>query len=246
MPQSPYSDVVADLFADLCALGRSSRAGAIAATAALVLVAPAGNRHAEAHPGGTDEEGCHTCHTDCEKWDETAGEEHCHDGGDEEGESEGTSDGGDEESEEVPLEEGAEVYVDKVLDGDTLVVRPTEGSSDRLRIRILGIDCPESHENPKCRRQGRRGGPSCEEQIPRGLKAAKKVAELIKHQVVEVESEEGDGEFERGGYDRVLAYIRLKDGRDLGKFLVEKGLCRDYGEKYPHPRHEEYESAAGE
>ena len=189
----------------------------------------------DAHPGGTDENGCHHCRSSCEKWNLEKDERHCH--GDE------TEDEEESEKSDVSLEEDAKVYVDKVLDGDTLIVRPTEGDSDRIRIRILGIDCPESHKNPKCRRQGENGGPTCKEQIPRGLKAAKKVADLIKHEVVTLESRDGDGDFDRGGYGRILAYVRLSDGRDLGKFLVSQGLCRDYGDKYPHPRHDAYDAA---
>ncbi len=200
------------------------------------------------HPGGTDDEGCHVCRSDCEKWDEQAGERHCHGGGDssEEGdESSSDGDDGGDDEEEVALSEDVRVYVDKVLDGDTLVVRPVvEREGERIRIRILGIDCPESHKNPKCMRQGRQGGPDCEEQIPRGKKAGRHVAELIKHETVRLESGEDDEKFDRGGYDRILAYVRLDDGRDLGKHLVEKGLCRDYGHKYPHPRHDDYQEAS--
>jgi micrococcal nuclease len=204
---------------------------------------------AGAHPGGTDEEGCHACRSSCDKWDLEEDERHCHgeDSEDDEDAADDSDDGdeGDDGDEDDPdLSENGRVYVDKVLDGDTLVVRPLDGKSDRIRIRVLGIDCPESHKNPKCRRQGREGGPGCEEQIPRGKKAAKRVAELIDGQVVRLESGEEDGEFDRGGYDRVLAYIRLEDGRDLGKYLIEQDLCRDYGDKYPHPRHEAYQEAS--
>ena len=31
-----------------------------------------------AHPGGTDEFGCHTCRTNCESWGLEYGEYHCH------------------------------------------------------------------------------------------------------------------------------------------------------------------------
>jgi len=212
---------------------------------AVVAISFGAAPESSAHPGGTDEDGCHVCRSNCEKWDAEAGKRHCH-GGDESDEEDSEDDRGSEDSgdDEIELSEAARVYVDKVLDGDTLLVRPAEkAGGERVRIRVLGIDCPESHKNPKCRRQGRQGGPGCEEQIPRGKKAAEKVAELIKHEVVRLESKGGDGEFGTGGYDRTLAYVRLDDGRDLGKHLVEDGVCRNYGDKYPHPRHEEYESS---
>lgn len=33
-----------------------------------------------AHPGRTDDSGCHTCNTNCEKWGLNSGEYHCHSG----------------------------------------------------------------------------------------------------------------------------------------------------------------------
>lgn len=201
------------------------------------------------HPGGTDDEGCHTCGTDCAKWGLEDGEEHCHGGGSEDetatkkqrADRAGDDDG--EDGETPTIEEGQRAYVDKVVDGDTLEVRLVDGDGTRVKVRMLGIDCPESHKNSKCRRQGRNGGPTCAEQIPRGLKAAKYAAKLVKQKVVRLESGEEDGEFKRGGYGRVLAYIRMKDGRDLAKVLIEKGMCRNYGYKYPHPRNEAYDEA---
>ena len=196
-----------------------------------------------AHPGGTDDDGCHTCHTDCDKWEVQKGREHCHRDDDESTSEKQSADDEAKASKETGgLEEGERVYVDKVLDGDTLEVRrPKEGGAE-VRVRILGIDCPESHKNPKCRRQGKNGGPDCSEQIPRGLEAARRAAELVKHETVRLESKKGDGDFGRGGYGRLLAYVRLEDGRDFGRVLVEEGHCRDYGHKYPHPRHDSYES----
>lgn len=206
-----------------------------------------GTTLAGAHPGGTDDEGCHACRSSCGEWNLEEDERHCHgDDSEEDEESDEGSDGdeeGDDEDDELEMSDGARVHVDEVLDGDTVVVRPLDGPSDRIRIRVLGIDCPESQKNPKCRRQGREGGPGCEEQIPRGKKATKRATDLIDDKVVRLESGEEDGEFDRGGYDRVLAYIRLEDGRDFGKYLIEQDLCRDYGDKYPHPRHEEYQEA---
>lgn len=205
-----------------------------------------------AHPGGTDDEGCHTCRTNCEKWDEETGERHCHDSSESEGGSEAEKEEASEQNEESgeegdregpEMSEGQRAYVDKVLDGDTLLVRVLSDASKKVRVRVLGIDCPESHKNPKCRREGRSGGATCEEQIPKGRKAAGRAAELVKHEVVRLESKGGEGEFGRGGYGRLLAYVRLEDGRDFGKVLVGEGHCEDYGDAYPHPRHEEYEEA---
>lgn len=222
------------------------------AVAAVLWVLPAGG---QTHPGGTDEEGCHTCESNCDRWGEERGERHCHGDGEGEDDSDGDETDSAEDQEEsdsdasdaaAQLEEGQRAYVQKVLDGDTLQVRPLGVESEQLRIRVLGIDCPESHKNPKCRREGEEGGESCEEQIPDGLRAARRVSELIDEEVVRLESGEEDGSFETGGYGRVLAYIRMEDGRDLGEVLIREDHCSDYGDEYPHPRHEKYERLEAE
>lgn len=216
---------------------------------ALLLAVGAGGTYgpAQAHPGGTDDQGCHHCRSGCEDWDLEADEYHCHgsekheESTDEEASSEDEAASSDQSSsDEVDLEESERVRVVEVLDGDTLVVR-TAGR--KIRIRLLGIDCPESHVNPKCRRQGREGGPDCEEQIPRGKEATERAKSLVAGKSVRLESEDGDGDFERGGYDRLLAYVRTENGRDFGRVLISEGLCYDYGDTYPHPRHEAYERA---
>lgn len=198
---------------------------------------------ARTHPGGTDEAGCHVCSSNCEKWGEREGERHCHGGGESSSETESS---GDESEADLEIEEGDRAYVQKVLDGDTLQVRVLSDGARELRIRILGIDCPESHENPKCRREGAEGGATCAEQIPDGLRASRRAAELVKGEVVGLESGTGGGEFERGGYGRLLAYVRLSDGRDLGEVLIREDHCSDYGDEYPHPRHDRYERAEAE
>lgn len=227
-------------------------AALVLGTVVLALLAgdvAGGSGRAVAHPGGTDEEGCHHCRSNCDEWELEQDEYHCHGSDDGEDEASSESDEGGEshsdddegsEGDEVELAEGERVRVVEVLDGDTLVVR---ADGNDLRIRILGIDCPESSVNPKCRRQGRQGGPGCEEQIPEGKDATARARELVEDEVVRLESEEGNGHFGRGGYDRILAYVRTENGRDFGRVLISEGLCYDYGDKYPHPRHESYERA---
>lgn len=137
-----------------------------------------------------------------------------------------------------------EVYVDKVSDGDTLVIRGFPGTKGkRITVRILGIDCPESHKNSKCRRDGKQGRMTCAQQIPLGKKASKRAAQLLKQEKVYLEPGTDDGKFDKGGYGRLLAYVRLQDGRDFGLTLIEEGLCSDFGWKYPHRRGDEYEKA---
>lgn len=136
----------------------------------------------------------------------------------------------DAEKSTVPgVPAGSQVYVDKVVDGDTFKVRGADGNSFRIRVR--GVDCPESHRNDKCERDGQQGRKGCDEQIPLGLEAARIAAKLAKHKQVILE-----GPISLDRYGRVLAYVRLPDGSDYGAFMVKEGLCEDFGWKYPHPR----------
>ena len=145
-------------------------------------------------------------------------------------------------TEQKPLAAAAvaeQAYVEKVVDGDTMEVRLLPGG-EVVKIRVLGIDCPESHQNQKCESDGKNGRQGCDWQIPRGLVAARRVAEILKQKVVGLEC---DGGCKQDVFGRLLRYLRLKDGQDFGLRLVGDGLCEDFGWKYPHPRRQQYRLA---
>jgi endonuclease YncB( thermonuclease family) len=123
-----------------------------------------------------------------------------------------------------------------VDDGDTIKVRLLP-SGEKQTVRIQGIDCPESHVNAKCKRGPKEGRHDCAWQVPRGLKASKRAAELMKQKTVYLECA---GKCTKVRYGRDLRYVRLEDGRDFGLIMIKEGLCEDYGWKYPHPRGGEY------
>lgn len=135
--------------------------------------------------------------------------------------------------------EGQQAYVEKVMDGDTIGVRLLSDSS-RVKVRILGIDCPESHKNAKCDRDGKAGRQGCAEQVPLGLNAAKRAAELLKGVVVTLEAGSKDGKLKKDRYGRFLAYVRLPDGGDYGLVMLQERQCEDFSWKYPHHRMKEY------
>lgn len=122
--------------------------------------------------------------------------------------------------------------VTRVIDGDTV-------DTEHARVRVLGIDCPESKPNRKCKKDKKR---PCAWQIPHGKAATERATELLQGQHITLEC--GDT-CKLDYYNRALRYIRLDDGRDLGLVLVQEGLCVDYT-KYPHARTQEYRAAQAE
>jgi micrococcal nuclease len=127
------------------------------------------------------------------------------------------------------------VTVRKVTDGDTIRV---DGADGEEKVRVLGIDCPESARNAKCERDGRQGRHDCDWQVPRGVEAKRIARELLEGQQVTLE-----GPFSRDPYGRLLAYVRMADGQDYGLRMVREGRCEDFGWKYPHPRAAQYQGA---
>lgn len=90
----------------------------------------------------------------------------------------------------------------RVHDGDTIRVRRF---GEDLAIRLDGIDCPELKQ-------------------PFGPEARTRARQLVLGRAVDVLPRELDR------YGRVVARVRLADGRDLGTTLVEEGLAWWYRE----------------
>lgn len=125
------------------------------------------------------------------------------------------------------------VPVVSVYDGDSFTVG-VEG--EKVKIRVLGIDCPEKSFNAKCRRDEKEGRPGCEDQVPFGKIVANRAKELLVGNV----TLECDDECKTDLYGRELRYVKLQDGRDYGLVLIREGYCQDYSWKYPHPRQKQY------
>lgn len=131
------------------------------------------------------------------------------------------------------------VEVASVTDGDTFRARLRDGST--VAIRLQGLDCPEVQRNSTCKTIEKKGGMMCDRQIELGHEATGVAIELLPQgSRVTLESAEGEGMLPTGGFGRRLAYVRLPDGRDFGLAMIEKTECKDFGERYPHPRMEAY------
>ena len=110
-----------------------------------------------------------------------------------------------------------------VVDGDTAKIR---FQGETISMRIIGIDTPETvHPSRPVE--------------PYGPEATVRARELLEGKTVTLEYD-ADPEHDRfGKYGRLLIYVRLEDGRDFGKLMVEGGFARAYP-KYPFSRSEEY------
>jgi len=97
----------------------------------------------------------------------------------------------------------AQTYtVERVIDGDTIVVTTSEGKSET--VELIGIDTPESKPNDKAKRDSKRTGKDLETINKMGQEATEFVKGLIK------EGQEVELEFdvqERDKYGRILAYV---------------------------------------
>lgn len=107
-------------------------------------------------------------------------------------------------------------------DNDSGVVRyVTDGDTFRLesgeRIRIAGIDAPETHV----------GQAKCAIELRRGEAASEQARALLNHKTVT---------FHRVGhsYNRTVARVWV-DGRDVGQALVESGAARWWPRGVPKP-----------
>jgi len=94
-----------------------------------------------------------------------------------------------------------------VVDGDTIDIDIPDGDDDHTRIRLWGIDTPET-KNPKTRAIGR--------------EAADFTTKLALGKQVTVYLEERRT---RGKFGRLLAYVQLPDGRFLNKVLLTEGFA---------------------
>jgi micrococcal nuclease len=104
--------------------------------------------------------------------------------------------------------------VTRVVDGDTIVVtiaKPPEGLYRRERIRLIGVDTPETvHPSKPVERFGKEASDFTKAAL------TKKIVRLAFDKVL------------RDRYGRLLAYVYVEKGRCFNAELVEKG----YGHAY--------------
>lgn len=112
--------------------------------------------------------------------------------------------------------------VSKVVDGDTFYC---VADGEEIRVRLIGVDTPESHNNPKARRDAEKTGMHVEDIIKMGKTAYKFTKSLIpKGTTVYLETDVQLTD----RYGRILAYAWLPDGRMLNEVLIREGYAQAY------------------
>jgi micrococcal nuclease len=116
----------------------------------------------------------------------------------------------------------APATVERVSDGDTVMLRFADGG--RERTRLIGIDAPEAHENPKLERDATRTAQDRATILELGRQAAAFVKRLAERQPVEVEQDVEP----RDRYGRLLAYLWLSDGSMVNLTIVREGYAQPF------------------
>ena len=109
---------------------------------------------------------------------------------------------------QAQLQENTWYKVSKITDGDTFYV--TTSSSEKYKIRLIGIDAPETRNvGVKVRKEYF------------GTEAKIFVTQLLKNKKVKLTFDVQKTD----RYGRILAYIYLENGVFLNQYLVENGFA---------------------
>jgi len=111
-----------------------------------------------------------------------------------------------------------DILVKRVVDGDTILL------SNGERVRLIGIDAPEMHQSNKLYRDARRSKKDIQTIKELGRKSYLFVKNLLEGERVRLEF---DVE-KRDRYNRLLAYVFLKDGTMANAKIIEEGFAQIY------------------
>ncbi|MCP4649634.1 MAG: thermonuclease [PVC group bacterium] len=131
----------------------------------------------------------------------------------------------------------------KVVDGDTIELENGE------KVRMIGIDTPESRNNSKTKRDSERTGQDIKTITLMGKKATEFTKTLVEGKQVRLEFDVQ----ERDRYGRLLAYIYLTDGTFVNVEIVKSGYaspmtippCVKYAELFKRLYEEAMETKRG-
>ncbi len=117
-----------------------------------------------------------------------------------------------------------------VVDGDTIDIALPDGKYENTRIRLWGVDTPET-KNPNT------------PVMYYGPEASDFAKELVFQKQVTIYLEQDST---RGKYGRLLAYVKMPDGRFLNEILISEGFAYAdlrFGHSFFH-RYVQLEAAA--
>lgn len=109
--------------------------------------------------------------------------------------------------------------VEKVSDGDTLILR--DADNQKFTVRFACIDTPEIPHSNKEKKSRRKRDMN---QFSWGVKAQIRVEELVKQGGDRVNLDI----IETDNYGRKVAEVRLKDGTFIQQVLLQEGLAKVY------------------
>ncbi|MCX7870310.1 MAG: thermonuclease family protein [bacterium] len=112
----------------------------------------------------------------------------------------------------------------KVIDGDTIKVIELNENKE-YKVRLIGIDTPESTRNPKLERDVKRTHKDEQTIISSGLKAKEYTYNILKNQEY-LYLEYDINKYDK--YGRILAYVYLSNGCMLNLILVVNGYAKVY------------------
>lgn len=108
-----------------------------------------------------------------------------------------------------------DILVTRVIDGDTLKLESGE------RVRLIGIDTPEIHESEKLHRDSRRTQQNIRTIKQLGQRAYEFTKKLVEGKRVRLEFDVQ--KYDK--YDRLLAYVYLKDGTFVNAEIIKQGYA---------------------
>jgi len=111
-----------------------------------------------------------------------------------------------------------DVHIVKIVDGDTVDVDIDLGFNIQLkdeRVRIMGIDTPESRTRDKVEKLF-------------GIAAKNRLYSLLEKDAKLITTEDKDGEDMKGKFGRILGDFRAADGRMVTDIMIEEGHAVAY------------------
>jgi len=112
----------------------------------------------------------------------------------------------------------------KAVDGDTIDINIPDAKYAHTRIRLWGVDTPETQKSP--------GG-----EMYFGKEASEFTRQLTFGKTVTVYLDEGNNT--RDKYGRLLAYVLLPDGQYLNELLLSEGYAYS-DSRFDHSRYNKY------